>query len=181
MRELAAYDFSRVKKLVENERVLRNIRRTRKQLVDTIGESYLKKTELNRRAFICINCDGEADEYIEGLSELTSPPLSMPSSAKPSVCKQTSASAINSEVNGKRSCTMASSSQLIECQPSIKPATAHKQSAKKSVTFINTVEEEKVHPADPRRTYRDYMSSPSEWKQLTFKQRCIISSHGSIE
>ena len=65
---------------------MRNIRRHKKEIVKTIGEKYLKKPKLNKKAFVCMDSKG-ADRYIEGFSDITSPPLSMPSSAKPSAAK----------------------------------------------------------------------------------------------
>ena len=65
---------------------MRNIRRHKKEIVKTIGEEYLKKPKLNKRAFVCMDSRG-AERYIEGFSDLSSPPLSKPSSAKPSASK----------------------------------------------------------------------------------------------
>ena len=78
--------FQHVERLIKTERGMRHQRRNCIKLVETLGEQYFKVPELNKRAFVCIN-ENEADRYIEGLSVLASPPLSMPSSAKPSAAK----------------------------------------------------------------------------------------------
>jgi hypothetical protein len=49
--------FREVKKLVEQERVLRHTRRHHKKIVETLGEQWLKKKELNKSAYVCINDD----------------------------------------------------------------------------------------------------------------------------
>jgi hypothetical protein len=88
VRDLASFNgFEEVKKLVEQDRVLRGIRRHHKKISETLGEQYLKKKGLNKSAYVCINDDFHIAGYIEGLSELPSPPISATSSAKPSVVK----------------------------------------------------------------------------------------------
>jgi len=66
---------------VKNERVLRNIRKNFKTIANTLGEKYLKKKELYKSAYVCINKDFAIDDYFEGHSELPSPPSSKPPSA----------------------------------------------------------------------------------------------------
>ena len=88
VRDLDSFNgFEEVKKLVEQDRVLRGIRRHHKKISETLGEQYLKKKGLNKSAYVCINDDFHIGGYIEGLSELPSPPISATSSAKPSVVK----------------------------------------------------------------------------------------------
>ena len=67
--------------MVKNERVLRNIRKNFKTISDTLGEEYLKKKELYKSAYVCINNDYEIEDYIEGQSVMPSPPSSKPPSA----------------------------------------------------------------------------------------------------
>ena len=78
--------FEHVERLIKTERGMRHLRRNCRKGVETLGEQYYKVPSLNKRAFVCIN-ENEADRYIEGLSVLASPPLSIPSSAKPSAAK----------------------------------------------------------------------------------------------
>jgi hypothetical protein len=89
--------------------VLRHTRRHHKTIAKTLGEQYLKKRELNKTAYVCINSNFAIDGYIEGLSELPSPPLSRSSSAKPSAMKEVS-KAYALDHQGKRSCKLQSSS-----------------------------------------------------------------------
>ena len=87
VRELASIKgFERIHSLVESERTLRRRRRNHKKMVDTLGVQHFKIPELNKRAFVCFTGE-EAGRFIEGCSDLASPPLSMPSSAKPSAMK----------------------------------------------------------------------------------------------
>lgn len=56
VRDMASFKgFEQVRKLVHQERVLRNIRHNSKRIVETIGETYLKKRELNKSAYVCID------------------------------------------------------------------------------------------------------------------------------
>ena len=89
---------------MKNERVLRNIRKNFKTISDTLGEEYLKKKELYKSAYVCINKDFTIDDYFEGQSELPSPPSSKPPSAM-----KLSNTYIHSDF-GKRSCKQASRS-----------------------------------------------------------------------
>lgn len=97
--------------MVENERVLRNIRRHHPKIVETIGEQYLKKPELNKRVFMCYDEAGNFDRHIDGISEVTSPPLSAVTSAKPSASKLPLRKP-NHCGHGKRSCTASRLNQL---------------------------------------------------------------------
>ncbi len=98
VRDLASFGgFDKVKKLVKQERVLRHTRRHYKTIAKTLGEQYLKKKQLNKSAYVCIDDNYAIDGYIEGLSELPSPPLS----AKPSAVKL---SKVYTYDLGKRSC-----------------------------------------------------------------------------
>jgi hypothetical protein len=63
----------------------------------------LKKKELNKTAYVCINDNYAIDGYIEGLSELPSPPLS----AKPSAVKVSKVATFIDQ--GKRSCKLPTS------------------------------------------------------------------------
>ena len=78
--------FEHIGELLARERSLKLRRRNRK-LVEVIGEQFFKVPELNKRAYFCITGDKDVDRFIEGLSEVASPPLSEPVSAKPSVKK----------------------------------------------------------------------------------------------
>jgi hypothetical protein len=69
-----------------------------------LGEEYLKKKQLNKSAYVCINEDYGIDGYIEGLSELPSPSQS----AKPSAVKLSKAYTFTDL--GKRSCKQQPSS-----------------------------------------------------------------------
>ena len=113
--------------------MLRHTRRHYKTIAKTLGEEYLKKKQLNKSAYVCINEDYGIDGYIEGLSELPSPPLS----AKPSAVKLSKAYTFTDL--GKRSCKQQPSSdqglvdpQLIQ----VKPLTA----SKKQVSFMTPLE-----------------------------------------
>ena len=87
VRDVVGYaSFEYVERLVKTERGMRQQRRNYTKLVETLGEQYFKVPQLNKRAFVCIN-EGEADRYIEGLSVLASPPLTIPPSMKTSVAK----------------------------------------------------------------------------------------------
>ena len=89
MRDLASFpEFPQVKRMVENERVTRNIRRHYPRIVELVGEECLKKPYLNKRAYVCYDNEGVVDRYIEGVSQLSSPSLSTPSSANVSPLKK---------------------------------------------------------------------------------------------
>ena len=88
VRDLAEFEcFDRVRKLLKKERHYNNFRRKYPKSAKELGEQYLKVPELNKKAYVCINHDFKIQGYIEGQSEVSSPPLSMPSSAKPSALK----------------------------------------------------------------------------------------------
>jgi hypothetical protein len=84
----------------------------------------LKKKELNKTAYVCINDNYAIDGYIEGLSELPSPPLS----EKSSPVKLSKVYTFNDQ--GKRSCKLPTSSDpgLADAQSNqVKPLTASKK------------------------------------------------------
>ena len=56
-------------------------------LVEVIGDQFFKVPELNKRAYFCNTGDKDVDRFIEGISEVASPPMRVPVSAKPSVKK----------------------------------------------------------------------------------------------
>ena len=98
-----------------------------------MGYQYLKKRALNKSAYVCINEDYAIDGYIEGLSELQTPPLS----AKLSAVKLSKAYTFTDL--GKRSCKQQPSSDqgLVDPQSTqVKPLTA----SKKQVSFMPPLE-----------------------------------------
>jgi hypothetical protein len=151
--------------------VLRHSRRHYKTIAKTLGEEYLKKKELNKTAYVCINDNYGINGYIEGLSELPSPPLSRSSSAKPSVMKMVP-KAYALDHQGKRSCKLQSSSDLGLMEPQsmkVKPLTA----SKKQVSFLQPLEgNEEVSFLDrcPRLTMQpddtDYIAKLMEKEQF---------------
>ena len=99
VRDLASFSgFEKVEKMIKQERFLRQITNKYKTIAETLGYQNLKKRSLNKSAYVCINEDYAIDGYIDGLSEMPSPPLS----AKPSAVKLSKVYTFNDL--GKRSC-----------------------------------------------------------------------------
>jgi len=134
VRDLASFSgFEKVQKMIKQERLFRKTSRQYKTIVETLGEEYLKKRELNKSAYVCINEEYGIDGYIEGLSELPSPPPS----GKPSAVKLSKAYTFTDL--GKRSCKQKPSSNQGLVDPlsiQVKPLTA----SKKQVSFMTPLD-----------------------------------------
>ena len=70
-------DFPQVDELLLKEKSLNGLRRHRK-IMEMLNEKYFKIHTLNMNAFVVCNSQWEAQDMIEGMEILPSPPLTQP-------------------------------------------------------------------------------------------------------
>ena len=151
------------------------------KILEVIGEHYMKVPELNKRAFVCLDNE-DTERYIEGLSEVASPPLSVPGSAKPSAVKQLQTSNSVVVADGKRSCREEAPNKegVIEYQHQIKPMTTRKTSVERTSTFMNPLpENENQQLIDRCKEFTSYKAQRDAWDKLPYNDRLAINLHGN--